>query len=85
MKEKIHPAYYHDAVVTCGCGSQFTTGSTQKEIRVEVCSNCHPLYTGKQKVVDTQGRVDRFKRLQEKSSAKASTRKTSAKKTRSRK
>ncbi|MEK7518875.1 MAG: 50S ribosomal protein L31 [Patescibacteria group bacterium] len=71
MKDKIHPTYYHDAAVRCGCGNKFITGSTLQELSVEVCSNCHPLYTGKQKMVDTQGRVDRFKRLKEKSSAKA--------------
>ncbi|MEK7631676.1 MAG: 50S ribosomal protein L31 [Patescibacteria group bacterium] len=70
MKASIHPTYYHDATVTCGCGNHFVTGSTLKDIRTEVCSNCHPLYTGKQKVMDTQGRVDRFKRIKEKSSAK---------------
>ena len=84
MKEKIHPAYYHDATVSCGCGNTFVTGSTLHELHVEVCSNCHPLYTGKQKVVDTQGRVDRFKRLKEKSTATASAR-LSAKKTKKRK
>jgi large subunit ribosomal protein L31 len=71
MKEKIHPAYYHDAVITCGCGHEFTTGSTQKKMHVEVCSNCHPLYTGTQKVLDSQGRVDRFKKIREKTTAKA--------------
>ncbi len=74
MKDKIHPTYYHDATVTCGCGNTFVTGSTQKDLHTEVCSNCHPLYTGKQKVMDTQGRVDRFKRLKEKSSAKVTAR-----------
>lgn len=79
MKASIHPAYHHDATVTCGCGNHFVTGSTQKDIRTEVCSNCHPLYTGKQKVVDTQGRVDRFKKLQAKSTAKATAKLTSKK------
>lgn len=74
MKDKIHPTYYHDATVSCGCGKKFVTGSTVQELHVEVCSNCHPLYTGKQKMVDTQGRVDRFKRLKEKSSATATAR-----------
>ncbi|PIS42977.1 MAG: 50S ribosomal protein L31 [Candidatus Kerfeldbacteria bacterium CG08_land_8_20_14_0_20_40_16] len=66
MKKNVHPAYYPDAVVTCACGNTFTTGSTVKDIRVEICSACHPFYTGKQKFVDTAHRVDRFKRLQEK-------------------
>ncbi|MFA6587566.1 MAG: 50S ribosomal protein L31 [Patescibacteria group bacterium] len=84
MKKKIHPEYHTDAKVICGCGHSFTTGSTQKELHVEVCSNCHPLFTGKQKVVDTQGRVERFKRLKEKSTAKVTSR-LAQKKTKSKK
>ncbi|MBT9173849.1 MAG: 50S ribosomal protein L31 [Syntrophomonadaceae bacterium] len=61
MKEKIHPRY-EKAVVSCACGNTFETGSTKKELRVEICSNCHPFFTGKQKFVDTGGRVERFKR-----------------------
>ena len=61
MKDKIHPTYHSDAKVTCSCGNTFTTGSTQKEIQVEICSACHPIYTGKKKIVDTAGRVDKFK------------------------
>ena len=67
MKPDIHPTYYSEATVTCaGCGNTWTTGSTQKEIRTEICSNCHPFYTGDlQRIVDTEGQVDRFyKRLQ---------------------
>lgn len=60
MKQKIHPAYYHDAVITCACGNKFTTGSTQKTIKMDVCSACHPFFTGQQKFVDAQGRVERF-------------------------
>ena len=60
MKEKIHPKWYPDARVHCACGSTFTTGSTLKEIAVEICSACHPLFTGQQKFVDTAGRVDKF-------------------------
>jgi large subunit ribosomal protein L31 len=63
MKKDIHPAYYNDARVICACGHTFTTGSTQKEIHVEICSACHPFFTGKQKLVDTAGRVDRYKRM----------------------
>ena len=61
MKEGIHPNY---AVTTvrCACGESFETGSTKKEIRVEICSKCHPFFTGKQKLIDTGGRVDRFNR-----------------------
>lgn len=62
MKEKIHPKYYNDAVVTCACGNKFTTGSTKKELRVEVCSNCHPFFTGERRMMDTAGRVERFKK-----------------------
>jgi large subunit ribosomal protein L31 len=62
MKEKIHPTYYHDAQVMCSCGNVFTTGSTKKTLRVELCSKCHPFYTGEQRIVDTAGRVERFKR-----------------------
>ena len=61
MKEGIHPNYYQ-ATVTCNCGNTFVTGSTKKDIHVEICSKCHPFFTGKQKLVDTGGRVDRFKR-----------------------
>lgn len=66
MKTNIHPKYYSDAIVTCACGNIFTTGSTQKEITVEVCAKCHPFFTGEMKYVDTLGRVDRFKRKQRK-------------------
>ena len=59
MKEKIHPEY-HETIVKCACGETFTTGSTKKELRVDICSSCHPFFTGKQKLVDTGGRVDRF-------------------------
>lgn len=61
MKEKIHPKYYRTRV-TCACGASFETGSTKENLRVEICSNCHPFFTGKQKFVDTGGRVERFKR-----------------------
>ena len=60
MKKDIHPKYYKDAKVTCVCGNKFTTGSTKPEIRVELCSACHPFYTGKQKLVDTARRVEKF-------------------------
>lgn len=80
MKDKIHPTYYTDATVTCACGNTFTTGSTVKELRVEICSNCHPLYTGKQKFVDTARRVDRFKRLVEKKAEIKSRKSKAAKK-----
>ena len=61
MKQGIHPKY-EEATITCACGNVIKTRSTKKEIHVEVCSKCHPFYTGKQKLVDTGGRVDRFKK-----------------------
>ena len=61
MKPKIHPKYV-TAVVTCGCGNKFETRSTRPEIKVEICSNCHPFYTGQQKFVDTAGRVEKFQK-----------------------
>ena len=65
MKKDIHPKYYPDAVVTCACGNTWTTGSTQPKIRTDVCSKCHPFFTGEQRIVDTEGQVDRFyKKLQ---------------------
>ena len=62
MKPKIHPEYYTDAQVICACGNTFTIGSTKKTLKVELCSKCHPFFTGEQRVVDTLGRVERFKR-----------------------
>ncbi|MGI6150913.1 MAG: 50S ribosomal protein L31 [Christensenellales bacterium] len=61
MKENIHPVY-GESVVRCACGETFKTGSVKSDLRVEICSKCHPFYTGKQKLVDTGGRVDRFKK-----------------------
>ena len=64
MKAGIHPTYYPDAQVVCSCGNTWTTGSTQKLLRTDVCSKCHPFYTGEQRIVDSAGQVDRFlKRL----------------------
>lgn len=65
MKANIHPTYYSDAKVTCACGNTFVTGSVLPTIRVEICSVCHPFYTGQQKFVDTLGQVDRFQKKQE--------------------
>ncbi|RJQ35349.1 50S ribosomal protein L31 [Candidatus Parcubacteria bacterium] len=65
MKKDIHPKYFADAKIICACGNTMTIGSTIKEIRVEICSACHPFYTGKEKLVDTAGRVDRFKKIKE--------------------
>ena len=62
MKKDIHPKYYDKATVTCACGNSFTTGSTKEHIDVEVCSKCHPFYTGKEKMIDTLGRVEKFRK-----------------------
>ncbi|MGI5838832.1 MAG: 50S ribosomal protein L31 [bacterium] len=59
MKENIHPDY-EETTVTCACGESFTTGSTKKNLRVEICSKCHPFFTGKQRIVDSGGRVEKF-------------------------
>ena len=60
MKEDIHPTYYPEATVVCACGNTWKTGSTQETIRTDVCSACHPFFTGEQRIVDTEGQVDRF-------------------------
>ncbi len=75
MKKDTHPEYNAKAKVTCACGNSFTVGSTSKELKVEICSNCHPFYTGKQKLMDTAGRVDRFKRIAKQQEEVAKTRK----------
>ena len=60
MKKDIHPTYFPEALVTCACGNSWTTGSTKESIRTDICSKCHPFYTGEQRIVDTEGQVDRF-------------------------
>lgn len=65
MKTAIHPTYHTNVKVTCSCGNNFVTGSTIEAIDTEICSNCHPFYTGKQKILDTTGNVDRFKKRRE--------------------
>lgn len=60
MKAKIHPQYFEKAKITCACGKKYTIGSTEESIQVEICANCHPLYTGKQKIVDAARRVEKF-------------------------
>ncbi|MBU0476686.1 50S ribosomal protein L31 [Patescibacteria group bacterium] len=68
MKKDIHPKYYPDTKVKCACGNTFEVGSTKEFIETEICSNCHPFYTGKEKLIDTTGRVERYrKRLAQKS------------------
>jgi large subunit ribosomal protein L31 len=70
MKTQIHPKWFDDAVVTCACGNTFTTGATMPKYEVDVCSNCHPFYTGQMKFVDTAGRVDAFMSRQGKAATK---------------
>ena len=70
MKEKIHPKYYSNAKVVCSCGESFTTGSTKQSLRVEVCSKCHPFYTGERRMMDTGGQVERFKQRYSKKAEK---------------
>ncbi len=70
MKKETHPTYFPDAKVVCACGNEFTVGSTVKEIQIELCSNCHPFYTGKQKLVDTARRVEKFQERTTKKSSK---------------
>lgn len=62
MKKDIHPKYYPNARVICACGNTFTVGSTEEYIEIEICSKCHPFYTGKEKIVDAAGRVEKFKK-----------------------
>ncbi|MBI2446290.1 MAG: 50S ribosomal protein L31 [Parcubacteria group bacterium] len=70
MKKEIHPKYYDKSRVKCICGHTFTVGSTKPEINIEICSNCHPFYTGKDKIIDTAGRVERFRKRLEKTASK---------------
>lgn len=71
MKTNVHPVWFDNTKVSCACGATFTTGSTQEAIRVDICSQCHPLYTGQQKFVDTLGQVERFQRRQQDAQKKA--------------
>ena len=65
MKTKIHPKYYENATITCSCGNVFKVGSTVEKMEIEICSACHPFYTGKKKLVDSAGQVDRFQKKME--------------------
>ncbi len=91
MKKDTHPDYYPDAKIKCVCGAILETGSTQKEIEVEICSMCHPFFTGDKKVVDTAGRMERFQKITEKSTklkeklSKKAPKKTSLKKSKAKK
>jgi large subunit ribosomal protein L31 len=62
MKADIHPTYYDKAIATCACGAVYVVGSTHETLSVEICQSCHPFYTGQDKVLDTTGRVDKFKK-----------------------
>ncbi len=79
MKKGIHPKYHDDAKIICACGNVIETGSTTKEMNVEICSTCHPFYTGKKKILDTTGRVDRFRKMAEKAAMKKADSKKSKK------
>lgn len=81
MRKDIHPKYYPDAKIICACGNVIHAGATVAEMKVEICSACHPYYTGKKKILDTTGRVDRFKKL----AAKATEKKAAAKAAQSKK
>jgi large subunit ribosomal protein L31 len=70
MKKKIHPEM-HEIAVSCACGNNFTTRSTRPEIRVEICSSCHPFFTGKQKLIDSAGRVERFQKRYQKAGSQS--------------
>jgi large subunit ribosomal protein L31 len=62
MKKDIHPKYHKDGLIHCSCGKTFKIGSTQEDMHVEICSSCHPFYTGQDKIIDTAGRVEKFKK-----------------------
>lgn len=86
-KKDIHPKYYPKATINCSCGAKFVVGSTEEKMQIEICSQCHPLYTGKQKFIDTAGRLERYEKMIKKSKAlkdskiKAEKKKTDKKKT----
>jgi large subunit ribosomal protein L31 len=71
MKADIHPTFYSNAIATCACGATYVVGSTTEKIDVEICATCHPFYTGLEKVLDTTGRVDKFKKRAEAAAKKA--------------
>lgn len=75
MKKQGHPVYYNDAVISCVCGNSLTIGSTAKSITVELCNACHPFYTGKQKLIDTAGRVEKFQKRASQKETLSATRK----------
>jgi len=78
MKKDIHPKYYEKAKVTCACGNSFTVGATKEYVDVDICSKCHPFYTGQEKIIDAMGRVEKFKKkLAKKTDAKPKAKKKS--------
>ncbi|HXK38246.1 MAG TPA: 50S ribosomal protein L31 [Candidatus Paceibacterota bacterium] len=79
MKTDIHPKYFEQAKVTCACGAEFTVGSAQKELNIEICSQCHPLFTGQEKVMDTAGRMEKFKARVAATAAKTAAKKATKK------
>ena len=80
MKTDIHPKYFPKATITCACGVVYHVGSTKEKLEVEICSACHPLYTGQEKTLDSAGRVERFKARQSTAKTKAAPKKTTSKK-----
>jgi len=64
MKKEIHPTYYPDAEVTCACGQKFAVGSTLEKLKIEICAACHPFFSGQEKIIDSAGRVEKFKQRQ---------------------
>ncbi|SRR3989344_1970143 len=80
MKQDIHPEYHLKTLVKCSCGNTFTVGSTRKEIKVDICSKCHPFFTGDQKLIDTAGRVEKFKARKQKASEAPMKKKTRVRK-----
>ncbi|OGY63380.1 MAG: 50S ribosomal protein L31 [Candidatus Harrisonbacteria bacterium RIFCSPLOWO2_02_FULL_41_11] len=76
MKQDIHPTYYSKAKVKCACGAVFEVGSTKPELKIEICSKCHPFFTGKEKLIDTAGKVEKFKARRAKAAAVKTAKKT---------
>lgn len=79
MKSEIHPTYFPEAKVTCACGRSFAVGSTREKLEVEICSECHPFYSGNEKILDTAGRVEKFKARRTAAASTSSVKKTGSK------
>lgn len=79
MKSAIHPVWHEDCLVTCSCGNTFTTGSTEAELKVDICSKCHPFFTGEMRFVDEQGRVEKFQQKMDRAAKLQATKKAKAK------